>query len=44
VLNKPLKLRKAWVINPAVRIKKSKRAYSRQKAKLQLKRIIDEKE
>jgi hypothetical protein len=44
VLEKPLKLRKGWIINPATRVKKSKKVYSRQKAKLGLKRILNGKE
>jgi len=44
VLEKPLKLRKGWIINPATRVKKSRKVYSRQKAKLGLQRIINGKE
>jgi len=44
VLKKKIKLRKGWLINPTTRIKKSKKVYSRQKVKLQLKRIINGKE
>jgi len=44
VLKKIIKLRKGWIINPSARVKRSKKAYSRQKAKLELKRIINGKE
>jgi len=44
VLDKPVKIRRSWVINPRTRVKKSKKVYSRQKAKLEAKRVINEKE
>jgi len=45
VLDKPgIKLRKCWLINPRTRVKKSKKAYSRSKTKLEVKRIINGKE
>jgi len=44
VLEKPVKLRRGWVINPKTRVKKSKKIYSRHKAQLELKRIINGKE
>lgn len=44
VLDKPVKIRKSWLINPRTRVKSSKKIYSRQKAKLQVKRIINGKE
>ncbi len=44
VINKALKLRRGWLINPATRVKKNKKAYSRQKAKLEAKRMINGKE
>ncbi|MFA5410378.1 MAG: hypothetical protein WC321_00760 [Candidatus Omnitrophota bacterium] len=37
--DKPIKIRKVWVINPATRVKKSKKVYSRQKLKQETKRI-----
>jgi hypothetical protein len=44
VLDKPIKIRKTWLINPATRVKKSKKIYSRQKIKEETrKRIKDEK-
>jgi len=44
VLEKPLKLRRSWAINPRTRVKKSEKVYSRPKAKLEAKRIINGKE
>jgi len=44
VLEKAIKIRKSWVINPRTRVKTSKKVYSRQKAKLEAKRIINGKE
>jgi len=44
VLKKAIKLRRSWIINPVTRVKKSSKVYSRQKAKLQLKRMINGKE
>ena len=41
VLKKPVKIRKLWGINPRTRVKKSKKAYSRQELKLDTKRIIE---
>jgi|GEM_PF-2148346 len=40
VLKKPVKIRKSWGINPRTRVKKSKKVYSRQKVKLETKRIV----
>jgi len=44
VLDKPVKIRRSWSINPRTRVKKSKKVYSRQQAKLETKRIINGKE
>jgi len=44
VLEKPVRLRRGWVINPRTRVKKSKKVYSRPQAKLEAKRIINGKE
>jgi len=44
VRKKAIKIRKSWVINPRTRVKTSKKVYSRQKAKLEAKRIINGKE
>ncbi|MDD2927812.1 MAG: hypothetical protein PHE30_03070 [Candidatus Omnitrophica bacterium] len=44
VLKRTVKLRRGWVINPRTRVKSSKKVYSRQKAKLEAKRIINGKE
>ena len=41
VLKKKVKIRSGWVINPRTRVKKSKKVYSRQKTKLETKRIIN---
>jgi len=44
VLDKPVKIRKTWAINPATRVKKSKKIYLRRKIKEEArKRIKDEK-
>ena len=37
---KPIKIRKAWAINPATRVKESKKKYSRQKLKQETQKII----
>jgi len=39
---KKVSLRKVWAINPCTRVKKSKKAYSRQRTKLEIKRIIED--
>ncbi|MDD2680272.1 MAG: hypothetical protein PHO03_05710 [Candidatus Omnitrophica bacterium] len=44
MLERTVKLRKSWVINPRTRVKSSKKVYSRPKAKLEAKRIINGKE
>jgi len=44
VQRKAVKLRKSWVINPATKVKKSKKVYSRHRLKLELKRITNGKE
>ncbi|MCX5706574.1 MAG: hypothetical protein NTW13_02740 [Candidatus Omnitrophica bacterium] len=44
MLGKRIKLRRAWRINPVTRVKKSEKTYSRQKIKLETKRIINGKE
>lgn len=37
---RPIKIRKAWVINPRTRVKESKKIYLRQKLKQETKKII----
>jgi hypothetical protein len=44
VLEKPVKIRRSWAINPRTRVKSSKKVYSRSQAKLEAKRIINGKE
>lgn len=41
VLKKSVRIRKTWAINPSTRIKKSKKTYSRARAKEETKRIIN---
>jgi hypothetical protein len=41
VPGRKIKLRRAWVINPATRVKKSRKVYSRPKAKKEIKRMIN---
>jgi hypothetical protein len=44
VLEKKIKLRRSWVINPRTRVKPNEKVYSRPKAKLEAKRMINGKE
>jgi hypothetical protein len=44
VRNKPVKIRKTWIINPRTRVKQSKKIYKRTKLKKELNRIIKEAE
>lgn len=45
VQGKPqIKIRKVWAINPATRIKKSKKIYSRQKLKHDTKKVVKNEE
>ena len=39
--SKPIKARKAWVINPKTRIKLSEKLYERPKAKRALRRMLN---
>lgn len=39
---KSVKIRKSWAINPATRVKISKKVYSRRKVKQELKRIVED--
>ncbi|MFA5345918.1 MAG: hypothetical protein WC315_06585 [Candidatus Omnitrophota bacterium] len=44
MLDKAVKIRRSWIINPRTRVKPNKKIYSRQKAKLEAKRIVNGKE